>query len=311
MSAPQPGRRPGGIRLALDRSRAHVDRCMNAPPKTLLQIVGSTTDYLAKHGIESPRLNAEHLVAHALGKKRLDLYLEFDRPLGEAELGPIRELLKKRGQRVPLQHLLGTVEFTGRVFGCDARALIPRPETEQFVELVIERVKASPPTRILDVGTGSGVLALTLAAAFPEASVEACDVSAEALTLARENAARLNLAERVTFIESDLMAALAGPYDLIVANLPYIPSGELEGLAAEVQHDPRSALDGGGDGLVLIDRLLAEAIDRLSPGGLIALEIHHDQSAVVLARASELGYKDYSAAVDYHGINRFIFAYYG
>jgi len=284
---------------------------MPSPPKTLLQIVGSTTDYLAKRGIENPRLNAEHMVAHALGKKRLDLYLEFDRPLGEAELEPIRELLKKRGQGEPLQHLLGTVEFAGRVFACDARALIPRPETEYFAEQILERVKAKPPVRVLDVGTGSGVLALTLAAAFSEARVEACDISPEALVLALENAKRLALAERVTFVESDLMTALEGTYDLIVANLPYIPSGELAGLAAEVQHDPRLALDGGADGLALINRLLAGAIGRLSPGGLLALEIHHDQSAVVLARAAELGYKNCSAAVDYHGINRFIFAYHG
>ncbi len=276
-------------------------------PKTLLTVLDGATDYLARHGVEDARLNAQYLIGHVLGLKRLELYLQFDRPMGEAELAPLRDLMKKRGEGVPLQHLLGTVEFHGRTFLCDARALIPRPETEHLVELIVMRVKSHPPRRILDVGTGSGVIALTLAAEFPEAEVTAGDISPAALALGSENAQKLHLHDRVRFLVSDLFQSITGEFDLIVANLPYIPTAELAGLAREVQHDPALALDGGADGRHLIERLLTEARPHLSPQGLIALEIHHDQSAAVLASAEALGYTQSFAVPDYHGINRFVF----
>ena len=159
---------------------------MSAParkgPLSLLEVVRSSTEYLARHAVDSARLNAEHLAAHVLGKKnRIDLYLEFDRPLGPAELDPMRALLRRRAAGEPLQHLLGTVEFHGREFRCDARALVPRPETERLVELVLERIPPDSAGAVLDVGTGSGVIALTLAAERPAVRVVALDRSADAL----------------------------------------------------------------------------------------------------------------------------------
>ncbi|HEV8422135.1 MAG TPA: HemK/PrmC family methyltransferase, partial [Chthoniobacterales bacterium] len=152
---------------------------------TVLEVLQSTAAYFKKRNVESPRLNAEHLIAHSLGKKRIELYLEFERPLGESELAPLRELVRRRGQGEPLQHLLGTVEFGGDVFLTDTRALIPRPETEQLVEYLCDFSWPKNP-HMLDVGTGSGVIALSLAARFPDAEIHAVDLSQDALDLARE-----------------------------------------------------------------------------------------------------------------------------
>src|SRR5205085_8411312 len=171
---------------------------------TLLDVLQSTTAYFEKRAIESPRLNAEHLLAHVLQRKRIELYLGFERTLTEAELAPLRELVKRRGQGEPLQHLLGTVEFCGRVFLCDKRALVPRPETEELAELLKSKIQ-NPKSKIVDVGTGSGVIALSLAAQFPEAEVYAVDISEDALSLARENAAQLGLTSRIVFLGGDLL----------------------------------------------------------------------------------------------------------
>ncbi|MEI8294422.1 MAG: peptide chain release factor N(5)-glutamine methyltransferase [bacterium] len=277
---------------------------------TTLEVLNAASAYLHKQRVESARLNAEYLLAHVLGrKKRIDLYLEFERPLGEKERAPLRELVKRRSEGIPLQHLLGTAEFCGRTFACDARGLIPRPETEQLVELIL---KTSPkPESALDVGTGSGVIAITLALSWPETPVSACDVSKDALALARENAARHELLESVTFFESDLLAATRGGFDIIVANLPYIPSADIPTLSREVQNDPLCALDGGPDGLRLVERLIVEAKSRLTPGGLLALEIGHDQAECVMALLAANNYRDIAAHRDYQDFQRFVLARHG
>jgi release factor glutamine methyltransferase len=276
---------------------------------TTLEVLNAAASYLEKQGVESPRLNAEHLLAHVLGKaRRIDLYLEFERPLGEAERAPLRELVKRRGEGVPLQHLLGTVEFHGRVFACDARALVPRPETEQLVELAVGQLKE--PQRIVDVGTGSGVIALTLACIFPQAQVVGCDTSAAALELAAKNRTRLGLGE-VAFLESDLLNSAQGPFDAVVANLPYIPAGEIPGLSREVRHDPVSALDGGADGLDLVRRLAAEAPAKCAPDALLALEIGIGQAGEVTGILAAHNWRDIAVRRDYQGIERFVFARHG
>jgi release factor glutamine methyltransferase len=277
---------------------------------TTLEVLTAAASYLEKQKIESPRLNAEYLLAHVLGKKkRIDLYLEFERPLGEAERAPLRDLVKRRSEGIPLQHLLGTVEFCGRAFACDSRALIPRPETEQLVELVLK--ESASAISFLDVGTGSGVIGLSLALARPEAQVTCGDISPDALALAAANRARHSLQDRVALIASDLLASIAGPFDVIVANLPYIPAGDIAGLSREVRHDPSLALDGGSDGLLLVKRLAAEARPHLAPGGLLALEIGHDQAHRVIGILQNDNYRDIAAHPDYQGAERFVLARHG
>src|SRR4051812_22407259 len=277
---------------------------------TGLELLQRTAGVFQKNGGESPRLNAEHLLAHVLKRKRIELYLEFEGVLTEADLTPLRELVRRRGQGEPLQHLLGTVEFAGQVFLCDKRALVPRPETEQLVELLKSQVP-NPKSQILDVGTGSGVIALSLAAKFPEATVAATDISDDALSLARENAERLGLTSRVEFLRGDLLTCVNQAYDLIVANLPYIAKGDRATLSREVAHDPEVALLGGERGDEIVRRLIDEAPARLAPGGLLALEAGIGQADDLAAFMAEKNYHDIETERDYAGVIRFLFGRYG
>jgi release factor glutamine methyltransferase len=277
---------------------------------TVLEILQSTTAYFKKREIESPRLNAEHLLAHVLKQKRIELYLEFERVLAESELAPLRELVRRRGQGEPLQHLLGTVEFDGSVFRCDKRALVPRPETEQLVELLSSRIE-NRESRIVDIGTGSGVIALSLAARFPEARVTATDISDDALALARENAARLGLTSRIEFLRGDLLICVSHVYDLIVANLPYVAASDRETLSREVLRDPEVALFGGERGDEVVRRLIEAAPAKLKPGGLLALELGLGQADDLAALMAEKNYHDIRKEADYAGVTRFLFGRYG
>src|SRR4051794_39778364 len=278
---------------------------------TVLEVLQSSTEYFKKREIESPRLNAEHLLAFALKRKRIELYLEFERALTEAELAPLRELVRRRGQGEPLQHLLGTVEFAGHVFLCDHRALVPRPETEQLVEKIADCRLPNADCRILDVGTGSGVIALSLAMKFPEARVTATDVSEDSLSLARENAERLGLTRRIEFVRSDLLRNVSGPFDLIVANLPYIAAGDRSTLSREVLRDPETALFGGERGDELVRRLIEDAPTHFAPGGLLALEFGFGQADDLAALMATKNYHDINSERDYAGVIRFLFGRYG
>ena len=268
------------------------------------------TAYFTKHGVEHPRLNAEHLIAHVLKLSRLELYLEFETKLNEQELATLRELVKRRAQGEPLQHLLGTVEFCGHEFLTDKRAMVPRPETEELVELLKSEIQ-NPKSEILDVGTGSGIIALSLAKKFPEAKVVAVDISEDALALAEENATRLGLRDRVHFQKGDLLQDLTERFDLIVANLPYVSMQDRHLLAREVLHDPEVALFGGERGDELVRRLVEQASSHLNPGGLLALEIGINQAEALDDFLRQKNYHDIQSKKDYSGINRFLLGRYG
>lgn len=276
---------------------------------TVLEVLQATAAYFKKHNVENPRLNAEHLLAYVLGQKRIELYLEFERILTDSELAPLRELVKRRSEGEPLQHLLGTVEFCGHVFLCDKRAMVPRPETEELVEFLKSEIQ-NPGSKILDVGTGSGVIALSLAAKFP-AEILAVDISDDALALARENAARLSLAGRVRFLKSNLLENVEEAFDLVVANLPYVSTQARDTLSREVLQDPAVAVFAGSRGDELVRELIAQAPSRLLPGGMLALEIGIGQSDALFSALAEKNYRDIYSKTDYSGVTRFLFARYG
>jgi release factor glutamine methyltransferase len=278
--------------------------------QTLLEIIRKSTEFLAGKGVESPRLQAELLAGHALGLPRMQLYVQFERLLTETELEAIRPLLRRRAQGEPLQYITGGTEFHGLRLKVDQRALIPRPETELLVERLIERT-ATPPGSILDLGTGSGAIALALARQYPEARVMAVDKSAAALELAVENARQVQLNGRIQFVNSDWFAAVPPDmrFDLIVANPPYLSAAETAATAPEVRNfEPVSALTSGGpDGAEDLQRIIAAAPDHLAPGGLLALETGISQHPGLLARAREAGFGAVESSSDLTGRDRFVF----
>jgi release factor glutamine methyltransferase len=278
---------------------------------TVLEIIKKTTDFLATKAVENPRLNAELLVGHALGLKRMQLYLQFERPLGESELEKIRPLVRRRGQREPLQYIVGETDFFGLKLKVDRRALIPRPETEYLVERIVGKV-LSPPPRILDLGTGSGAIALALAKNFAEAKVVAVDRSTDALALAAENAALNRLESRVTWVNSDWFSALnpLEGFDLIVANPPYLTPSETHEAEPEVQnHEPLEALTAGDEhGLADLSRIIADTPHYLNGGGLLALETGIAQHHALRDLAETAGLISIESLQDLTGRDRYIFA---
>jgi len=278
---------------------------------TVLEIIKRSTEFLQKHGVESPRLNAELLVGHALGLKRMQLYLQFERPLAETELAKIRPLVKRRSDREPLQYIVGTTEFSGLTLKVDRRALIPRPETELLIEIAKELCTANPPAQVLDLGTGTGAIALALAKHFATATVVALDASAEALALAQENAAAHALGERVKFVRSDWFQALptGARFELIVSNPPYLSEAETKETSPEVQkYEPWRALSPGPAGTEALLHLLAEAPRWLAPGGWLLLETGIAQHAQLLAAASKAGFSQVESRRDLTGRDRFVLA---
>jgi release factor glutamine methyltransferase len=282
---------------------------------TVLEVIQRSTDFLSKKSVDSPRLQTELLLAHLLGLPRMQLYLNFERQLSRTELDHFRELIKRRSQREPLQHIVGSTSFSGLELTVNRHVLIPRPETELLAERGWKFLNAQSSSlplpkgegrgegertvrqsssddgsqsvakqsdlTALDLGTGSGCLAISIATHCPTAQIFASDISAEALELAKQNAARHNVLDRIQFLQGDGFAVFESPilFDLIISNPPYIPSAEIPTLQAEVRdYDPHQALDGGPDGLAFYRHIAAEAAPFLKPGGKIMLEFGDGQA---------------------------------
>ncbi len=282
---------------------------MSATPEvwTIERILKATQDYFAGRGITSARLDSELLLVDVLKIKRIQLYTSYDRPLTDAERDAYRAMVRRRAAYEPVAYILGAREFYGRPFMVNRDVLIPRPETEHLIDAVLkwvrEREVASP--RIVDVGTGSGAIAVTLAKELAAASVTACDVSAKALSVARQNAE--SHAASVAFFESDLLTGTRGPFDVVVANLPYIGENERATLAPDVRdHEPALALFSGSDGLNAIRRLVVEAVDATASGGLLALEIGAGQGAAVQELVRAAGWNNVRIESDLAGHSRVV-----
>jgi release factor glutamine methyltransferase len=258
--------------------------------ESLLTILNKTTEYFRKQGLENPKLDAELLISHVLGIKRLQLYLDFERPMPEAVLQQLRPLLKRRANREPLQYLFGSESFLDFELIADARALIPRPETEELVELVKRSVKLKPDAHILDLGTGTGAIAIALARAYPDARVTATDLDPKTLTLAAENIQRLALSDRIRLVQSNWFAALEGRFDLVVSNPPYLSSEDMKEVAPELLHyEPRAALEAGPSGMECIEHILREFAPHAFTHTELFLEIGHNQSEAVNHYCQKLG----------------------
>lgn len=280
--------------------------------KKLIEVLQSGADYLAGKGVETPRLVMEHLMAHVLKCPRLQLYIRFEAPIPEDTLVVLRGGIKRLGAGEPLQYVVGDVEFMGHRFVTDKRALIPRPDTEPLVNAVLacEALWTLDKPVIVDVGTGSGCIVVSLALARPGADYRAVDRSEAALDLARDNAARLGVAAGIGFQSGDLLSGF-GPQslDAVVANLPYITTADCAGLPRHIrEHEPLSALDGGADGLDLIRRLIGEARSALRPGGPIFLEIGFDQAARVVDTLRSGAFRDPVVCQDLGGRDRVVHA---
>ncbi len=282
---------------------------MSAPDDTwtLRRVLSWTTDFFQSKGLDSPRLDAELLIADAQGVDRIRLYMDLDKPLLPDELAAIRARVQRRARFEPVAYILGHRGFWSLDLQVDPRVLVPRPDTERLVELALARLKDVEAPVVVDVGTGSGCVALAIGKERPDATVHAIDRSADALQVATANAAA-NEVPNVTFHEGDLLAPVAdiGRVDMVVSNPPYIPSAEVERLMPDVrQYEPRGALDGGADGLDLVRRLVDQAAALLPPGGALMMEIGFDQGPAVAALC-RARFAEVTVHPDYAGHDRVV-----
>jgi release factor glutamine methyltransferase len=279
---------------------------------TLLELLRWTTDHFADLGIESPRLDAECLLAEALGVDRMRLYLDFDKPASPSERAAFRELVRRRAdERVPVAQLIGEKEFWSLPIRVTSDVLSPRPDTETLVSAALERLpEVEAEARVLDLGTGSGAVALAIAKERPKARVTATDLSAAALKIAEENAQTLEVSDRFRFVEGHLFEPVAGEeFDLVVSNPPYLADGERSELAPELAHEPAMALFAGPDGLEVLRELVAKVGNFLAPGGGFAVELAPNQAPIVAQWCSEAGLQDVRKHRDLAGRLRVVSAH--
>ncbi len=276
---------------------------------TVLESIKLSTEYLEKKGVESPRINAELLLAHILNCKRLDLYLTFDRPLSDEEVALYRSFLKRRGEYEPLQYIVGSVEFYGLPFLVNSSVLIPRQETEILVEEIIEQNKDRQGLKILDIGTGSGNIAISLAKNLPDAEVTATDISKEALVVAGKNSFCNGTESKVKFIENDILKGYPEEkgFDVVVSNPPYVSVNDFEGLRPELKvYEPRQALTDNADGLFYYREISAKARELLLPGGRLYFETGEGQADAVKKILEEKNFGAIRIKNDYLDIERVV-----
>lgn len=279
---------------------------------TILKLIEWTTEYFGKAGVPNPRLDAELLLAHTLNKKRIDLYLCFDKEVDEKDLAIFKGSIQRRAKREPLQYILGTQDFCGVQIKVTPDVLIPRPETEILAETAINLCKAmTPPISVLDLCTGSGAIVAAMANRLPEATFVGVDISEAALGVARENTAAWS--GRIELLQGDLYAPLSaegkalGPFDLITANPPYISESDMGSLQAEVRdHEPRVALVAGQGGLAIIEKILDDAPRFLKSGGAVVMEVGEEQAFQVKDMAGAKDFKSVEIVKDYSGVERIV-----
>lgn len=275
---------------------------------TIQQMVDGAKERLDEKGIDEPLAHAELIAAFVLNKSRTYIRAYRQNVIYEKEENLFNKIVEEKLSGKPLAHIIGEAEFMGRLFSVGPTVLIPRPETEELVEETVKNITGAQPSRILDLCSGSGCIAISLAFMFPAAEVTGADISPQALEVARKNAANMNLGNRVKFIQSDLFDNIGGEFDFIISNPPYIPTEIIETLSPEVRKEPRLALDGGPDGLDIVRKIIANACAHLKTGGLLALEIGCAQSEKVLKFFKGEEWDTPFAAKDFAGIERFIFA---
>ena len=299
------------------------------PQMTVLEILNRTKVFFEKKGVPDARLDAEYIISHGLGmKNRMDLYLNFEKPLTAAELNTLRPLVARRANREPLQHIIGDTSFRGHIIKCDTRALVPRPETEEIVDMAKKSLEGVTAPFIVEVGTGTGAIAIACAKEIEGTKVLATDISGDALALAKENAEANGLgtaatdtaAATLTFAQGDLLDAVTGDIiakvagdvsakiNCLIANLPYIPDSEKGKLQPEVdKFDPELALYGGPDGLTLVRKMLAQTEGKLCTGASIFLEIGSEQAPMLEAEADKYPWLEFTGShKDYCGNVRFV-----
>ena len=280
---------------------------------TIMKILNWTKQYFEAKGVENPRLDAEVLLCAVLKCQRITLYVDFERPLSEEELATYREYVRRRGNFEPLAYILGERAFMRNTFKVNKATLVPRPETELLVESLVRiapLLKREGDVKILDIGTGSGAIIVSLLDYLPNAKGVGVDISVDALIVAKENSEKIGVTGRIGFVRSDVFSKLPleKKFDIIVSNPPYIPAGDIAGLDKDVQQEPRGALDGGADGLDFYRRITAEAMDHMAEEGVLAFEIGIGQAAAVQQLCLDTGFVKTAVRKDYAGIERMVFA---